>query len=89
NLDATGGLVLAEAVAARLAHALGRSAAHDAVARAARQPTFRDALHADPEVRAHLSEPEIGEALDPHGWLGSAGLFVDRALAAYRMEETS
>ncbi|MFR9780091.1 3-carboxy-cis,cis-muconate cycloisomerase [Micromonospora sp. MS34] len=89
NLDASGGLVLAEAVTARLARALGRSAAHDAVARAARQPAFRDALRADPEVRAHLSEPEIGEALDPHGWLGSAGLFVDRALAAYRTEVAS
>ncbi|MDZ5445090.1 3-carboxy-cis,cis-muconate cycloisomerase [Micromonospora sp. 4G57] len=89
NLDATAGLVLAEAVAARLARALGRSGAHDAVARAARRPPFRDALYADPDVRAHLSEPEIGEALDPHGWLGSAGLFVDRALAAYRTEEAS
>ncbi|SCL33738.1 3-carboxy-cis,cis-muconate cycloisomerase [Micromonospora rhizosphaerae] len=89
NLDATGGLVLAEAVAARLARALGRSGAHDAVARATRRPPFRDALRADPGVRAHLSEPEIGEALDPHSWLGSAGLFVDRALAAYRTEESS
>ncbi|MEU4481050.1 3-carboxy-cis,cis-muconate cycloisomerase [Micromonospora sp. NPDC023966] len=89
NLDATGGLVLAEAVSARLAHALGRSGAHDAVARATRRPPFRDALHSDPDVRAHLSEPEIGEALDPHGWLGSAGTFVDRALAAYRTKETS
>ncbi|WP_349876372.1 3-carboxy-cis,cis-muconate cycloisomerase [Micromonospora sp. HUAS YX12] len=89
NLDATGGLVLAEAVAARLARALGRSGAHDVVARATRRPPLRDALLADPDVRAHLSEPELGEALDPHGWLGSAGLFVDRALAAYRTGEWS
>jgi 3-carboxy-cis,cis-muconate cycloisomerase len=89
NLAATGGRVLAEAVAARLAPALGRSAAHDAVARAARQPSFRDALLADPDVRAQLSEREVDEVLDPRGWLGSAGEFVDRALTAYRMKERS
>ncbi|MFI9644131.1 3-carboxy-cis,cis-muconate cycloisomerase [Micromonospora sp. NPDC051925] len=84
NLDATGGLVLAEAVAARLASAVGRSAAHDLVTRAAAEPSFRAALLADPEIRAHLSEREVDEALDPYRWLGSAGLFVDRALAAVR-----
>jgi 3-carboxy-cis,cis-muconate cycloisomerase len=91
NLDSTGGLVLAEAVAARLAPAVGRSAAHDAVARAATQPSFREALSADPAVRAHLSEQDVEDALDPRCWLGSAGLFVDRALGAHaaaRMEGT-
>lgn len=84
NLDASGGLVLAEAVAARLAPALGRGAARDLVARAATRPAFRDALLTDAEIRAHLSEREIDEALDPYGWLGSADRFVDRALAAHR-----
>ncbi|MFE9914384.1 3-carboxy-cis,cis-muconate cycloisomerase [Micromonospora sp. NPDC005553] len=84
NLDATGGLLLAEAVAARLAPAVGRGVAHDLVARAASKPSFRAALLADPEVRAHLSNTEIAEALDPHRWLGSAGRFVDNALAAAR-----
>ncbi len=84
NLDATGGLLLAEAVAARLTPAVGRRAAHDLVTRAAAEPSFRAALLADPEVRAHLSEAEMDEALDPYHWLGSAGLFVDRALVAVR-----
>ncbi|WP_308290688.1 3-carboxy-cis,cis-muconate cycloisomerase [Micromonospora sp. RL09-050-HVF-A] len=84
NLDATGGRVLAEAVAARLAPAVGRDVAHDLVARAAAAPAFRAALLADPEIRAHLSGREIDEALDPYRWLGSAGVFVDRALAAAR-----
>jgi 3-carboxy-cis,cis-muconate cycloisomerase len=84
NLDASGGLVMAEAVAARLAPALGRSAAHDTVARAATRPAFRDALLADPAVRARLTERDIDDALDPHHRLGSAGLFVDRALASHR-----
>ncbi|MFG3642836.1 3-carboxy-cis,cis-muconate cycloisomerase [Micromonospora sp. NPDC047762] len=84
NLDATGGLLLAEAVAARLAPAVGRGVAHDLVTRAASEPSFRAALLADPEVRAHLSDTEIAEALDPHRWLGSAGRFVENALAAAR-----
>ncbi|MDG4780807.1 3-carboxy-cis,cis-muconate cycloisomerase [Micromonospora sp. WMMD961] len=84
NLDATGGLLLAEAVAARLAPAVGRGVAHDLVTRAATEPSFRAALLADPEIRAHLSEAEIAEALDPYRWLGSAGRFVDRALVAAR-----
>ncbi|WP_431886468.1 3-carboxy-cis,cis-muconate cycloisomerase [Micromonospora wenchangensis] len=84
NLDATGGRVLAEAVAARLAPAVGRDVAHDLVARAAAAPAFRAALLADPEIRAHLSGAEVDEALDPDRWLGSAGRFVDAALAAAR-----
>ncbi|MET8090710.1 3-carboxy-cis,cis-muconate cycloisomerase [Micromonospora sp. NPDC005220] len=84
NLDATGGLLLAEAVAARLAPAVGRRVAHDLVTRATAEPSFRAALLADPEVRAHLSDTELAEALDPYRWLGSAGRFVDRALAAAR-----
>ncbi|WBB67964.1 3-carboxy-cis,cis-muconate cycloisomerase [Micromonospora sp. WMMD812] len=84
NLDTAGGLVLAEAVAARLAPVLGRGAAHDLVTRAAARPDFRAALLADPDVRAHLSETDVDEALDPRGWLGSADRFVDRALAIHR-----
>ncbi|MFG3558380.1 3-carboxy-cis,cis-muconate cycloisomerase [Micromonospora sp. NPDC047557] len=82
NLDATGGRLLAEAVAARLAPAVGRRVAHDLVTRAAAEPSFSAALLADPEVRAHLSDTELAEALDPYRWLGSAGRFVDSALAA-------
>jgi 3-carboxy-cis,cis-muconate cycloisomerase len=84
NLDALGGRVLAEAVAARLAPALGRAEAHDVVARAVTEPDFRAGLLADPAVRAHLPESDLDEALDPVNWLGSAALFVDRALAAHR-----
>ncbi|MFD6753101.1 3-carboxy-cis,cis-muconate cycloisomerase [Micromonospora gifhornensis] len=83
NLDATGGLLLAEAVATRLAPALGRAAAHDLVARAATAASFRDALLADPDVRAHLSVADVDAALDPAGWLGSAATLVDRALETY------
>jgi 3-carboxy-cis,cis-muconate cycloisomerase len=86
NLDLTGGLLLAERVAAALAPALGGQAAHDLVAAAGADAAaagrpFGDALAARAEISAHLSRAEIGELLDPAGYLGSAALFVDRALA--------
>jgi 3-carboxy-cis,cis-muconate cycloisomerase/3-oxoadipate enol-lactonase len=89
NLEATGGLLLAERVAGELAGALGRVAADDLVRRlgreaAARGRPFREVLAADPRVRQHLDEAALDRLLDPDGYLGSAGRFVDRALAAHR-----
>ncbi len=37
-------------------------------------------------LREVLSEEDIDAALDPAGYLGSAGAFVDRALELYRKE---
>jgi len=84
NLDATGGLVLSERVAAALAKRLGRGAARELVAAAAEAPSFRAALLADP--RAGLDGEEVDALLDPTTYLGSAGAFVDRALARYDTE---
>jgi 3-carboxy-cis,cis-muconate cycloisomerase len=89
NLDLTGGLLLAENVATRLAPALGRSAAQDLVAEVCRDAVaaglgLGEALAADNRVLEHLSTDEIGEALDPSGYVGSAAAFVDRALAAHQ-----
>ncbi len=88
NLDLTGGLVMSESVAARLAPALGRTAAHDLVARLGRASTdngttLHAQLVADPEVKRLLTEDEIAAALDPASWLGATDALVDRALAAY------
>ncbi|MCO1580820.1 lyase family protein [Crossiella sp. SN42] len=87
NLDRTGGLLLAERVTSALVDEVGRLAAHDAVARCARQAVaeggFGAILAADPVVGEHLSAERIAELLDPAGYVGSAGLFVDRALAAW------
>jgi 3-carboxy-cis,cis-muconate cycloisomerase len=84
NLDSTGGLVLAERVAAALSERLGRGAAHELVAGAARAPSFRDALVADP--RAELDAEEVDALLEPTTYIGSAAAFVDRALARYAAE---
>jgi 3-carboxy-cis,cis-muconate cycloisomerase len=93
NLDATGGLPLAEHVTAMLASALGRLRAHDLVAaasdRAARQHlSLAAALLSDQAAAKALREAGIGaaelaDATDPAGYLGAAGEFVRRALAAH------
>jgi 3-carboxy-cis,cis-muconate cycloisomerase len=84
NLDLSGGLVMSEAVAARLAPALGRNAAHDLVARLARSDEFREALIADPDVRKVLqTEPDVDAVLDPMSRLGATETLIDRALEAY------
>jgi 3-carboxy-cis,cis-muconate cycloisomerase len=91
NLDATGGLLLAENVTTVAAERLGRLKAHDLVQTVARRAAdgerpFREELLGNGEIREVLSEEEIDAALDPAGYLGSAGTFVDRALALYRKE---
>jgi 3-carboxy-cis,cis-muconate cycloisomerase len=89
NLEATGGLLLTERVAAALAGTLGRVAANDLIQRLAGEAAdsgrdLREALLADPRVSARLDEAEVDRLLDPDGYLGSAGQLVDRALAAHR-----
>jgi 3-carboxy-cis,cis-muconate cycloisomerase len=81
NLDASGGLVLAERVSFALAPRLGRSQAHEVVAEAARASSMREALAGD--ARVGLSEEELDVLLDPVGYLGAAEALVDRALDAY------
>ena len=70
NLELAGGRLMAERVAA----ALGGTDAHERVAEAARSEDF-------PAAVAELVGAErAAELLDPTGYLGSAGVFVDRAL---------
>ena len=85
NLDATRGLVMAERVSLLLAERAGRSKAQELLADASASAAetggwLGDALLASAGVREHLSVAEIAEVVDPAGYLGSAGAFVDRAL---------
>ena len=89
NLDATGGLILAEAVSTALGEHVGRGEAHELVSAAARRATeaghpFRDELLDDAEISSHLSAEDVDRALDPAGYLGAADAFVERALERYR-----
>jgi 3-carboxy-cis,cis-muconate cycloisomerase len=93
NLEAAGGLPLAEHVTAVLAPSLGRLAAHELVASASARAasggiSLPDALLADPAAAATLRENGIGPAelaaaADPAGYLGASAEFVRRALAAH------
>jgi len=93
NLAAARGLPMAEHVATLLAPALGPVAAHDLVAEASARAAgegrhLRDTLLDSPELRERLDEAgiapkQVEAALDPAGYLGSAGEFVDAALVAH------
>lgn len=79
TLELTHGAVLAERVAAALAEHVGTDAAHDLVARA----TSGTGLATDPALRRYLGSAALERLLDPTTYLGCAGDFVDRALAAH------
>lgn len=88
NLDATGGLLMAEAVQMALAPALGRLVAHDRIEAACRRAVgegraLLDVLAEDEEISRHAPRDRLAELLDPAGYLGAAGLFVGRVLERY------
>ena len=88
NLDAAGGLPMAEAAVTALAGVLGRVRARElvdqaALAAAATARPLRDTLLEAPEVARHLGPAGVEAALDPAGYLGSAQALIDRALAAH------
>jgi 3-carboxy-cis,cis-muconate cycloisomerase len=88
NLDATQGLVLAEAVSLALAQRLGRESAHHLVEHCCRRAVqqgvhLREILGADPRVSAQLSSEELDRLLDPANYLGQAGQWVARAVAEH------
>jgi 3-carboxy-cis,cis-muconate cycloisomerase len=88
NLDALKGLPAAEAFSIALAPKLGRGEAHALVeaasgAVAEGKGSLAEILGRDPRVVENLGRDEIARLSDPHAALGSAGDFVDAALAAW------
>jgi 3-carboxy-cis,cis-muconate cycloisomerase len=86
NLDATNGLILAEAAAMALGEHIGRPRAHELVEQAGRRASaqgrpLRDVLAGDPQVQAHLSSDDLDRLFDPLNYLGLAERMVERALA--------
>jgi 3-carboxy-cis,cis-muconate cycloisomerase len=87
NLDVTHGQILAEAVQMALAPKIGRGEAHTLVAEigkaaAASGIALGDALKRDVRVTRWLDAAAIDRLMDPAHYLGMAGAFVDRVLAA-------
>ncbi|HYL33734.1 MAG TPA: 3-carboxy-cis,cis-muconate cycloisomerase [Stellaceae bacterium] len=89
NLDATHGLIVAEAVMMALAESAGRDTAHDLVQRASRTALARsrplgEVLAKDPAVTAYLDAKAIARLTDPVRYLGEAKAVIDRVLGAWR-----
>ncbi|HVV12864.1 adenylosuccinate lyase family protein [Amycolatopsis sp.] len=92
NLDVTRGALLSERVTTELAKETGRLAAHDAVTECTKRALagegeLADLLAEDPLVGKQLSRARIAALLDPAEYLGSASVFVERALTAHAMRK--
>jgi 3-carboxy-cis,cis-muconate cycloisomerase len=84
NLDRVGPVLLSERLVLALSPFLGREEAVAAVDDAAAASDFAAALAADPRVGDVLTADELVELLDPAGYVGAAGTWVDRALASFQ-----
>ena len=87
NLEASNGLIMAEAVMMGLAPAVGRTTAHDKVYEACRRAIaegvhLRDALLADSEICTQLGPKEIERLMEPANYLGATQQMIDRVLDA-------
>jgi 3-carboxy-cis,cis-muconate cycloisomerase len=87
NLDATGGLIMAEAVTFALAEKIGKSEAHHLVEGASKKAVaekkhLRDVLTKNPKVTAHLSAAKLAKLFEPMAYQGVSQALIDRLLAA-------
>jgi 3-carboxy-cis,cis-muconate cycloisomerase len=88
NLDLTGGLIMAEAVATALVTSVGNAEAHQLVERACaaaievKRPLI-EVLADDPDVSAHVGRAELEGLFRPESYTGESAAVVDRVLARY------
>lgn len=87
NLDATGGLIMAETVTMALAEKIGKSEAHHLVEAASKKAIagkkqLHDVLTKDPAVGAHLSADELAKLFEPMAYQGASQPLIDRLLAS-------
>jgi 3-carboxy-cis,cis-muconate cycloisomerase len=87
NLDATGGLIMAEAVTFALAEKIGKSAAHHLVETASKKAVaekkhLRNVLTEDNEISAHLSSDKLTKLFEPMAYQGASQALIDRLLAS-------
>src|SRR5467141_2627928 len=90
NLDASGGLIMAEAVTMALAEKIGKSAAHHLVEAASKKAIagktgLRDVLTKDPDVVAYLGADKIANLFEPMAYQGVSQALIDRLL--YSLDE--
>src|SRR6266446_2239416 len=87
NLEATGGLIMAEAVTMALAEKIGKSEAHHLVEAASKKAVaekkgLRDVLTKNPKVTAHLSADRLAKLFEPMAYQGASQALIDRLLAS-------
>jgi 3-carboxy-cis,cis-muconate cycloisomerase len=87
NLDATHGLIMAEAVTMALAERIGKSEAHHLMEAAsnravAEKTDLRDVLIKDPDISSHLSADKLEELFEPMAYQGVAQILIDQLLAS-------
>ena len=87
NLDATGGLIMAEAVAFALAEKVGKPEAHHLVEAASKKAVaekkgLREVLEKDAKITAHLDAKRIVQLLEPMAYQGVSQTLIDRLLAS-------
>jgi 3-carboxy-cis,cis-muconate cycloisomerase len=87
NLDATNGLIMAEAVTMALAETIGKSEAHHLVEAASKQAVarkkgLRDVLAQETKVTAHLSAKRLTQLFEPMAYQGVSQALIDRLLAS-------
>jgi 3-carboxy-cis,cis-muconate cycloisomerase len=86
NLDATHGLIMAEAVTFALAENMGKSDAHHLVEAAVKKAVagkrhLRDVLTSDPKVTALLGADKLARLFDPMAYQGVSQELINRLLA--------
>ena len=87
NLDATHGLIMAEAVTMALAEKIGKSDAHHLIEAASKKAVadrkdLRDVLAADAKITAHFSADRLAKLFEPMAYQGASQALIDRLLAA-------
>jgi 3-carboxy-cis,cis-muconate cycloisomerase len=87
NLDATDGLIMAEAVTMALAEKIGKREAHHLVETASKKAVagkkhLRDVLTEDPKVAAYLSADKLTKLFGPMAYQGVSQALIDRLLAS-------
>jgi 3-carboxy-cis,cis-muconate cycloisomerase len=87
NLDATSGLIMAEAASMALAERIGKSDAHHLIEGASKKAIvegrhLRDVLADDRKVTAHIDAGALARLFDPMDYQGASQALIDRLLAS-------
>jgi 3-carboxy-cis,cis-muconate cycloisomerase len=87
NLDATHGLIMAEAVTFALAEKIGKSDAHHLVEAASKKAVaekrdLQDVLAEDAKVAGHLDRNRLAALFEPMSYQGASQALIDRLLAS-------